>query len=544
MSELIADIADGIDAGLFPSLPGRRGAIWRDGRNVTFMEESVQAALGQFGLFYTGTSSPITGIAASVISGADKIYFGTPADLFCWDGTTVDERTNSGGDYTGTTSDLWSFARWGNWMAASNGVDALQVDKNDTNDFNDLSGTPFTYAKVIAATDTHLLAANTSLGGSWLGWTDVDDIEDWTAAADNQAGAKELRNSDSDIKCMVGRGAGFALFTLNQMYGIEFIGTPFVFSVRRLLTGFGAVGKQAVATVGRRHFGFGRRGLWVTDGVSYEFFDGPKVNDFIYGDSPYRYNQDLGDLVVAWHDQLQHSVVFYYPTTGSTYNNIGISYNYKTGAFSLLDYGRTFVDDSGVYPFALTGDRVGNIYQQSATATAPTAGEQGFLKVESEEWTLEAGYGDLGYGELGYGGTLTQDNNGDTALNVNGIATIIRTTAGIQYPNIIFSSGNLYVESKDLDLGIPDKQKFIDRIEFDLEAPSDVQLFSVQIGYRDRLKDDVTWLDKTYVTLDNPYVTPRITAKFFTLKFTDELPLVQWKLSRMAFYGRVMKGRK
>lgn len=404
MSELLHVIDELIAGGLYPALPGRKAAVWKDGRNVTFMEDSAQAGLGQFGYFYTETIEPITGLKMTQIASAPVIYFGTNTALKFFD-TVVEDRSKAGG-YNGTDSDLWQFARWGEFMVASNGVDKIQVDENDTNGFLDLAGQPFTYAKCIAATDTHLLAANTSLGANWVGWTDLDDIEEWTAAADNDAGSKYLRNIDSDIISVKKRGDGFALFTYNEMYAIDYIGSPYVFGIRELLTGFGAVGKHAVVPVGRQHYGMGRRSIWVTDGTTFQAIDAPKLHDLVYGDSEHRFDQTRGHQVIAWHDQLQDSVVFFYPRVGSVYNDFGVSYNYKTGAVSLYNYGRTIVDDSGILRFALTGDELGNIYQQSVTAVPPQAGQHGRVLVDDAEATLTTGFSMIGFGEFGFGGVL------------------------------------------------------------------------------------------------------------------------------------------
>lgn len=131
-------------------------------------------------------------------------------------------------------------------------------------------------------------------------------------------------------------------------------------------------------------------------------------------------------------------------------------------------------------------------------------------------------------------------------VSIEGTVSIsVEDSAGviIQIPVLVLGQVGLYVETKDLDLGDPTKDKFVDMILFDIEADDVVPLFSVSIGYRDALNDPIVWTTKEYLTLNNPRVHPRITAKFFKLRFEDESPTTQWRLSRMEFYGRLMGGR-
>ena len=177
-----------ISSGIFPSLPDRSALLWQDGRNMVFRNGSVANSLGQFRLFAPVEASPILG-ALEFFSGSTKyVVFGTRSKLYIYNATakTVTEISNTT-PYTPITSGVWQLKRWGTWVVASNGIDPVQVWKGSGR-FIDLAGTPFTYAKVIETNDTHLFAFNTSSGANMLHWSDLDDIEDWTATSTNQAG--------------------------------------------------------------------------------------------------------------------------------------------------------------------------------------------------------------------------------------------------------------------------------------------------------------------------------------------------------------------
>lgn len=137
--------------------------------------------------------------------------------------------------------------------------------------------------------------------------------------------------------------------------------------------------------------------------------------------------------------------------------------------------------------------------------------------------------------------TVVQDS-----IQGNAVVTITDVDGNVSNAPLIISTDiDLYAETKDLDFGHPDKEKYVDRFYFDLTAPAgkSVTGITVEIGYRDSLDDVITWLDPEAVSLDNPSINIRLTARYFRIRIRDELPLAQWKLARIDVYGRVMGGR-
>lgn len=106
-------------------------------------------------------------------------------------------------------------------------------------------------------------------------------------------------------------------------------------------------------------------------------------------------------------------------------------------------------------------------------------------------------------------------------------------------PLLIAGTGELFAMSKDIDFGTP-QEKYIDYLAFDIQAPSDVPALAIEVGWRDRMSDNVDWLPKQYLAFNNPVVPIRAQGVLFTLKITDEFPVVQWKLSRVEAYGKLV----
>lgn len=131
-------------------------------------------------------------------------------------------------------------------------------------------------------------------------------------------------------------------------------------------------------------------------------------------------------------------------------------------------------------------------------------------------------------------------------VSLSGVSRVVRidnTGRRINVPVLILGLNSVWASTKDLDLGFPNLEKYVDRIVFDLKLPSTTQQLLVDVGWRDRLKDDMVWLEGIDITQNNPIVDLQRTAKFFTIKVREDLPIGQWELSRIEFWGEVMEGR-
>ncbi len=410
MSDPIISYEKEIMTGLFPTSGKRQSPFWRDGRNVAFVDMALTSLPGQFSMFDTGTGFSIIGVKATIQDLLQTVYFGTRFDLSKWsleDGVTELTAT----PFTGTDEDTWSFARWGNWIVATNGVDPVMVDKNDSMGFVELQNTPFTWAKILYGTDTQLFAMNTSNDPGEICFCDIDDIETWAPLSSNQAGAKIQRNLASPITCAVALGSNIAAYTEFECIIISYIGTPFVYSILPAEKGVGATGKNAVVSVGQLNYGFGKTGIWLSDGTTVQHIDAPAIHKFVYGLGEFRVNKEKAHLAVAWHDLRQKAVTFFYPAGTDKVNSIGVTifYNVDPKCWSILDFGRNCVDDTGIFDFAITGAKNGTILQQNVDGVPFQSGANnpGLVDLTNPEATVEwDGYGESGYGDGDFGGGL------------------------------------------------------------------------------------------------------------------------------------------
>jgi hypothetical protein len=389
--------------------------LWDDGENVIFVEQSVQPIPGDLIFVDKIEQGEVRGMLEADISGTKTLFWGNLTSLFkrALGGSAVDLSRTSPAGYNGVKDETttapasrWSFAQWDTWIASTNGVDVPQLYKG-TGDFEEFEQTgsvalPFATAEIFRKLKTFLLAYNTENYPSGFEWCHDNDAELWDPAADNAAGNLSVRDLQSQIICVTDLGQGHGVYGRDRLHQVTYVGAPFYFAENHLLTGLGAVSKDSVVTVGRLNYGLGPKGFFKTDGFQVQYIDEPDIRDYVFTDI----NRSQLTQVVGWDDAANHQVVWFYPSDGSSLLDRSVAYNYNMGLWTKLGYARTAATSSSVFSFSITGDRHGNIYQQSVEGQLP-ASPGSPLTLIAEADITSGGYGQFGYGQGGYGDTVT-----------------------------------------------------------------------------------------------------------------------------------------
>ena len=239
-------------------------------------------------------------------------------------------------------------------------------------------------------------------------WCDRDDIETWTGTLANFAGFLPIRNLVSPVTCAIAYQGVIPFFTVDAMYIANFVGHPLSFAANKVIDGIGAAGKFAVCGAAGRLYGINNRGIWTSDlGGNYQYFDIPLVRDFLISSLN---AEQIAHHPVAWHNRVEHSIVFYYPTANVHSNNRGLMFNYQEGNWTSLSVGRNAVDDTGIFDYALAGDKDGNLFFQAAPGQIgtedplPGTGVPGFLPIVTKPKLYRAGFGIGPFGAFAFGG--------------------------------------------------------------------------------------------------------------------------------------------
>ena len=398
--------SDQFQRGLTPDLKFDTAPLFVEGENVIFTDGAVIPLRNQSSLVVNTSASPVRGITEHRLDGRDTAYWGTLDKLWRYDAVNgLDDRSKAGG-YTGLENQTatqiatqWSFVSWSGSidMIATNGVDKIQIDKGA--DFVDIGGTPPDTAEIILPFRTFVIAFNTATGGNHIRWCDDDAPEDWVETGTNASRNLIVEDLPSDIRAAVRLGPSIAFYSDSTMHELVWRSAPFYFLERPLRPKVGAVGKASVVSVGDLNYGFSNRGIFMTDGTSYEFIDRYAVRDAVFNDL----NRTQISKVVAWHNRIDDLVGFFYPTATSSNNNRAVLYSRKDKNWTIWAIGREAASDLGVFDGGLLGTPTGQVFLYGAAEDPSLGGDSGEPLVNTATALLECPVGGLGAGGAGHG---------------------------------------------------------------------------------------------------------------------------------------------
>lgn len=401
-------------SGIFLDLKQQTAPFWTSGTNVIFQNGAVGVWPGSLPLFVKTKSGLLTGLGelSPLVTGAPGVVYGFNDTLHCWDAESGVQNLGSG--YTGSVDQTvampatrWSFTQWNEWIAATNGVDPVQLCKVLGTGFEDMNtSTQFERAEILNKYRQFMIAFNLTLEddtkqSNAVAWCDVNDPDTWVPAATNSARKIYIPAMNQGILAVEPFQEAFFMYGQDLAYALSYSGFPNVFEPQQLAPGVGVYGKNCVCSVKGRHVGIGPRGIWSYDGNSYEYIDNPALKKHLDA----TLNKDQASKIVVYNDRTINHVLFFYPTLGNTENFGGVAWNYTENHFSPISFGRSVGLDSGVLDFGITGDLTGQVYKQSLQDVPVSDSASSNIPI-TEGGEVDLGFGESGFGDYGYGGVI------------------------------------------------------------------------------------------------------------------------------------------
>jgi hypothetical protein len=265
---------------------------------------------------------------------------------------------------------LWSLDNFGQILIATvhNGRsfqwspiadNALALTTRATN----ITGAPTrSYMSVVSDRDRHLvmLGTETTLGDPasqdrmFIRFSDQENINDYFPTSTNTAGTFRL-DSGSEIRA-TSKGKDYTFIgTDSAAYIMQFIGTPFTFSIRQVGSNCGVIGQNASVFVDTNVY-------WMSDEGGFFMYDGSVkklpclVEDFVFktsGGTP-GLNYNAGQQVYSAHNSLFSEIIWFYPSASSNFVDRMVTYNYQDNAWTTGTLARTSYTDKVIFdkPFA------------------------------------------------------------------------------------------------------------------------------------------------------------------------------------------------
>ena len=239
---------------------------------------------------------------------------------------------------TGTDIDYVTFTQFGQYVIASNGVDAPQYYLMGTSTvFQNLStiatGEDPPIFKTSGVVRDFLVTGNIVGAKNRVAWSGLNDIAVWDAGL-KSSDTQDLPGSGGQVVAITSGEVGY-VFREDQIIRMDFVGGSVVFRFSVISPNRGAVYGQTVCQDNRQVFFYASDGFFQINGDQILPIGAEKVNRFFDGDL----NKAYTDRITAAVDPFNTLAIWLYPSKDNP-NTTGVCdklliYNYVTQKWSV-----------------------------------------------------------------------------------------------------------------------------------------------------------------------------------------------------------------
>jgi hypothetical protein len=239
---------------------------------------------------------------------------------------------------------------------------------------------------IVGGAQAYVAGGSGNVDDMLVRWSTQEDFTKFAPTATNTAGDQRLQIG-TKIVAMVNAREETIISTDEAIYGMTFVGAPFIFSFRLLATDAGAAGLNTMIGIDGNVFWLGKRNFFQYDGIVKEL---PcSVQYYVFDRMQTRYI----DKVVVGHNKKFKEITWFYVSNDNTAatnpeNDSYVTYNYAENAWSVGTMDRTVWNDSfGArdVPFAFDPD--GYLYDHETGTSANGAAMNSYIEGSPREIT-------------------------------------------------------------------------------------------------------------------------------------------------------------
>ena len=210
---------------------------------------------------------------------------------------------------------------------------------------------------VVSPNDRHVVALGTNEFASndfnpmLIRWADQQDYNNWTPSISTTSGELVVVDGTEIIAGIRTRNS-ILIWTDNALYGLQFVGPPFTFSIQQLGSNCGLIGQHGAIAVDSAAF-------WMSDDNFY-VFDGSvrkldcTIRRHLYDD----FNMTQKAKVFCATNSEFHEIIWLYPTESSSEPDAYVIFNYIENTWVYgTNFFTTYADDS-IFDNTITTGRV------------------------------------------------------------------------------------------------------------------------------------------------------------------------------------------
>ena len=228
---------------------------------------------------------------------------------------------------------------------------------------------------VVSDRDRHLihLGTETTIGNTttqdkmFIRFSDQEDPNDYAPTSTNTAGTFRIDSGTRIVGAVKGKDY-LLILTDTSAYVMQFVGTPFTFSIRQVGSNCGLFGQHAAVYVDGAVY-------WMSEEGGFFVYDGTvktlpcTVEDFVYTTSGDNLGISFfnGEQIFAGHNSLYSEINWFYPKSGGNFVDRLVTYNYAERVWTTGSLARTTYSDTSVFAFPYATE-----FTQNSAPTFPT----------------------------------------------------------------------------------------------------------------------------------------------------------------------------
>lgn len=203
-------------------------------------------------------------------------------------------------------------------------------------------------------------------------WCDIDDFQQWNAAATNQAGSYRIPTGSKIVAGIQGPQQGL-LWTDLDLWAMQYVGAPFVYGFNKIGSNCGAVSRHCVGQLNGAVYWMSQRQFFMSMGSGPQTIPCP-IFDVVFQNINTNY---FYKVCCAVNSQF-NEVTWYYPSANSTENDSYVKYNTILQQWDYGSLGRTAWIDQSVLGSPIGAGSDNYLYQHeigndAAVGTQTTA---------------------------------------------------------------------------------------------------------------------------------------------------------------------------
>lgn len=145
-------------------------------------------------------------------------------------------------------------------------------------------------------------------------WPENGTNDDWVVAAGKEAGFLDITEGADWMQGLYQLGNYMVAYKERSVHLLNFVGTPFIFGRRQVISGIGLLAPRAVADLGDEHFFFGSDNIYSFNGMSLKAIGTEVIDEIIALMDPTKL-----DEVIAWVIEEHAQVQFIVPLSAGGY---------------------------------------------------------------------------------------------------------------------------------------------------------------------------------------------------------------------------------